>query len=82
MSSANLHKWEIRSVILEDENVEKSGFQYVDWQFEGKDIIMACRTAFFDGQSQADNQHNSNFITFHRIKNFRKRDLKAPPLMK
>lgn len=80
MSSTDLRSWEIRSVILFDEDVEKSGFQYVDWLFDGKDIIMACRTAFFDGVTKADNQHNSNFITFHRIQNFRKRNLTDLPL--
>ncbi len=82
MSSADLRNWEIRSVILFDEDVEKSGFQYVDWLFENNDIVMACRTAFFDGVSKADNQHNSNFITFHRIKDFRKRNLTDPRLTK
>jgi hypothetical protein len=82
MSSTDLRSWEIRSVILFDEDVEKSGFQYVDWLFDGKDIIMACRTAFFDGVAKADNQHNSNFITFHRIEDFRKRNMSDAPLMK
>jgi hypothetical protein len=72
VSSDDLRNWTVHSVILQDNNVEKSGFQYVDWQFENDDIIFLSRTAFFDGENYADNQHNSNFITFHRIEEFRK----------
>lgn len=72
VSSDDLRNWTVHSVILQDDNVEKSGFQYVDWQFENDDIILLSRTAFFDGENYADNQHNANFITFHRIEDFRK----------
>jgi hypothetical protein len=72
VSSPDLRNWTIHSVVLQDDNIEKSGFQYVDWLVEGNDIIFVSRTAFFDGKNYADNQHNSNFITFHRIKNFRR----------
>lgn len=71
VSSADLRKWTVNKVVLQDDNVDKSGFQYVDWLVDGNDIVLASRTAFFDGVEYADNQHNSNFITFHRIDNFR-----------
>jgi hypothetical protein len=71
ISSSDLRNWTVHTVVLQDDNIEKSGFQYVDWLVEDNDIIFVSRTAFFDGKNFADNQHNSNFITFHRIKNFR-----------
>jgi hypothetical protein len=71
VSSDDLRNWTVHTVILQDDNVEKSGFQYVDWQFENDDIILLSRTSFFDGENYADNQHNANFITFHRIEDFR-----------
>jgi hypothetical protein len=71
ISSTDLRKWTVHTVILQDDNIEKSGFQYVDWHFDDEDIILLSRTAFFDGENFADSQHNSNFITFHRIENFR-----------
>lgn len=71
VSSTNLKKWTVNKVVLQDDNIEKSGFQYVDWVVDGKDIVLASRTAFFDGVEFANNQHNSNFITFHRVKGFR-----------
>ena len=42
------------------------GFQYLDWQFDGEDIIAVSRTAW-DGA----NYHDANYITFHRLKQFR-----------
>lgn len=72
ISSKDLTNWEINSIELASDNVEKHGFQYVDWQFEGDDIIYLSRTGYFDGKEEADNFHNSNFITFHRIKNYSK----------
>lgn len=71
ISSKDLKNWVVHSVILQDDNIEKSGFQYVDWLVENDDIILLSRTAFFDGENFADSQHNANFITFHRIKDFR-----------
>lgn len=72
VSSSDLRDWTVHKVVLQDDNIHKSGFQYVDWQFERGDLIFLSRTSFFDGENYADNQHNSNFITFHRIENFRK----------
>jgi len=69
--SEDLLHWNVKKIILHHPDVTKHGFQYPDWQFEGNDIIAVSRTAFEDECGGADNQHNSNFITFHRIKNFR-----------
>src|SRR5690606_3072807 len=69
--SKDLKTWEDVKIILEDGDVKNSGFQYVDWLFEGNDIIVLSRTAFFDGKNKAHNNHDANFLTFHRIENFR-----------
>lgn len=80
-SSGNLRDWRVRSVILHHPDVQKCGFQYVDWQFDGDDLIAACRTAFDDGRGGAHNYHDANFLTFHRIANFRTRTMAdAPPV--
>ncbi|WP_200859651.1 sialidase family protein [Sphingobacterium paucimobilis] len=70
--SKDLQHWEDVKVILEHEDVVNHGFQYVDWLFDGKDIIVLCRTAFNDGKTDAKNNHDANFLTFHRIEEFRK----------
>jgi len=71
MSSKDLRTWTPHHVALYHADVTSHGFQYVDWDFEGQDLIAVSRTAFDDGIGGADNQHNSNYLTFHRIENFR-----------
>ncbi len=71
-SSGDLLHWEVRCILLHHPDSTKHGFQYVDWQFDGEDIIAACRTAFDDGQGGAHNQHDANFLTFHRFASFRR----------
>lgn len=71
-SSDDLKTWTYRSTLLHHPDVVKHGFQYVDWLFEGKDLIFLSRTAFDDEEGGAHNNHDANFLTFHRINNFRK----------
>jgi hypothetical protein len=70
-SSPNLRAWEVHRILLYHPDVAKQGFQYVDWQVEGDDLIAACRTAFDDGEGGAHNAHDANYLTFHRIDSFR-----------
>lgn len=71
-SSENLIDWTLERVILYHPDHKKHAFQYVDWVFDGKDIIAVSRTAFDDEEGGADNYHDANFITFHRVVDFRK----------
>jgi hypothetical protein len=71
VSSPDLRAWTTRTVLLYHPDVKKHGFQYVDWLFDGADIIAACRTAFDDGVGGARNNHDANFLTFHRWHGFR-----------
>lgn len=73
-SSKDLADWNVDSIIIHHPDTLKHGFQYVDWQFDGNDIIAVSRTAFED----ANSYHNTNFLTFHRIKNFRGQPLPEP----
>ena len=50
-----------------EDSYKKIGFQYVDFFFEGEDILFLSRTAL----NGANDFHNSNSMTFHRIKSFR-----------
>lgn len=69
--SKDLRTWETRCILLYHPDVSRHGFQYVDWQFDGEDLIAACRTAWDDAEGGARNNHDANFITFHRWENFR-----------
>ena len=70
LSSADLVQWDLACDLIDrrDEDPQKVGFQYVDFLFDGEDIIYLCRTA----TNHANNFHNANYSTFHRIENFRK----------
>ncbi|MBQ5649417.1 MAG: exo-alpha-sialidase [Clostridia bacterium] len=69
MASSDLRSWEVVCDLIDkrNEDVEKIGFQYVDFEIEGDDIIYLCRTAI----NGANSYHNSNYMTFHRVKDFR-----------
>ena len=69
--SPDLRSWRMKAQILHHPDVEVHGFQYLDWQFEGKDLAVVCRTAYDDGLGGAHNFHDANYMTFHRIENFR-----------
>lgn len=71
-SSSDLRQWTVHRILLKHPDVKKHGFQYVDWQFDGKDIIYLSRTAYDDESGGANNYHDANYLTFHRIKNYRK----------
>lgn len=72
MSSPDLIHWTPREVVLHYPESRFHAFQYVDWQFDASDIIVASRTAFDDGMGGAHSFHDANYLTFHRIKVFRK----------
>lgn len=82
-SSTDLREWTYHKIVLfhpdaAEDGVQLGGktgfhgFQYVDWQVEGDDIIFVSRTAFDDETGGANNYHDANYMTFHRIKKFRK----------
>lgn len=71
MRSRDLKLWEMRCIVLYHPDVDKHGFQYLDWLFEGNDMIVASRTAYGTGDRAAHRQHDANYLTFHRIGNFR-----------
>lgn len=75
MRSEDLRQWEIRSVLLHHSEVTHHGFQYVAWLFDGDDIVAACRTAYDDAAGGAHNNHDANYLTFHRLKSFRDRTM-------
>jgi hypothetical protein len=79
VSSPDLRAWTTRTVLLYHPEVKKHGFQYVDWMFDGDDIIAACRTAYDDGVGGAHNNHDANFLTFHRWKQARELTMKDAP---
>ena len=79
ISSLDLFSWTIERIVLHHPDPYHHGFQYIDWVFDGKDIIAVSRTAYDDGLGGAATNHDSNYMTFHRIKNFRRNFNFDPP---
>lgn len=79
-SSADLRHWtEHYKVLRWHEGLpisrkERVGFQYVDWQFDGDDIVAVSRTAW-----NGKNYHDSNYMTFHCVAGFRNLRLEDSP---
>lgn len=71
MSSRDLRKWTIHDIVLYHPDIETHAFQYPDWLFDGDDIAVVSRTAYEDGLGGAPRAHDANFMTFHRIEDFR-----------
>ncbi|MFN7928413.1 MAG: hypothetical protein U0Y68_10785 [Blastocatellia bacterium] len=69
--STDLRDWDVHAILLSHPDTAKHGFQYADWLFDGNDLIAVVRTAFDDAAGGAHNQHDANYLTFHRIQNFR-----------
>lgn len=71
MTSPDLRTWTLRQCVLYHPDTKHHGFQYADWLFDGDDIVFVSRTAFDDSEGGAADYHNANYLTFHRIENFR-----------
>lgn len=71
VSSKNLKEWIVHKRVISTNDIDYTGFQYVDWQIDGDDIVFVSRTSYYDDSGGAHNHHDSNYITFHRIKGFR-----------
>lgn len=73
-ASSDLRAWRHRKTLLTDDtdlsheqSIRLTAFQYVDWHFDGDDIIYLSRTAY-DG---AVRYHDANRITYHTIASYR-----------
>lgn len=69
MVSEDLYHWELAYDVIDKhkEDPQYNGFQYVDFEIEGDDIISLIRV----GMNKPNSFHNTNYSTFLRIKDFR-----------
>ena len=69
LRSEDLEHWSLVCHLIDgrDADPKKVGFQYVDFEIEGDDLLFLCRTAM----NNAYNFHDANYSTFHRVRNFR-----------
>ncbi|MFM7412989.1 MAG: sulfatase-like hydrolase/transferase [Planctomycetota bacterium] len=69
VSSADLRTWRTESIVLQGDDPSRQAWQYLDWQFDGPDLVAVSRTA----DESAHAPHDANLFTFHRINDFRTR---------
>ena len=69
MTSEDAEHWTLVCDLIDrrDDDPALVGFQYVDFDFDGDDLIYLCRTAM----NGAFNSHDANYSTFHRVERFR-----------
>ncbi len=69
-TSTDMEHWTVVKRLFDHREIaqEKGGMQYADFYFESDDIIFLCRTAL----NNAHSYHDSNYSTFHILKDFRK----------
>ena len=71
MVSDDMLKWDLVCDLIDvrdkDPLGRKVGYQYIDFFYEGDDILYLCRT----GDNNAANMHDTNYMTFHRVAGFR-----------
>ncbi len=72
--SDDLIHWQVKETLLSDRELydgtvsaARHAFQYVDWILDGADILFVVRESCED----AKNFHDSNYLTFYRLKNYR-----------
>lgn len=70
-ASTDLLTWTVKTIVVQNPDIYLHGYQYVDWQFDGLDIVAVSRTSHDDGEGGANNYHDANYLTFHRIVGFR-----------
>ena len=69
LQSSDLDNWTVVADLIDyrHDDPSKVGFQYVDFAFDGDDLIYLSRTSI----NGANDYHNANYSTFHRLCNFR-----------
>ena len=71
ISSKDLRHWKVERTVIQSDNPFFDGFQYVDWQFDGDDLIAVIRLAMEEPRGLPNRQHDANFLVFKRIERFR-----------
>lgn len=70
--ASSLDGWNLGPTLLEHPDQARHGFQYADWRFDGADLIFVSRTAYDDPFGGARSAHDANYMTFHRLHDFRR----------
>ena len=71
-SSPDLLVWDYHVVLLSHDDALLHGFQYADGFVEGDDLLFVSRTAYEDDAGGATSYHDTNYLTYHRLRGYRR----------
>lgn len=74
LSSRDLRNWKMEKIFLYSADISHQGFGYLNFDFDGSNMVVAARTAWVIPGERAPNDgraHDSNLLTFHQIDDFR-----------
>ncbi len=65
--SSDLIEWRKLTTLLDTTPIPRTGVSYPSFIIDGDDLLYVSRSAF----GKLKNEHDNNYVTFHRLKNFR-----------
>ena len=65
--SEDLFNWRKLTTLLDCTEIPSAGYSYPSFCIDGDDLLYVSRSAFGKRKSE----HDNNYVTFHRLKNFR-----------
>ncbi len=72
LTSRDLLNWKVERIFIYSPDASHDGFGYLNFDFDGSDMVVAARTAFkIQTGDDPTRGHDSNVLTFHRLNDFR-----------
>lgn len=71
ISSPDLINWTRERTCIYSDNAYNNSYHYIDWRFDGDDLVSVFRCSFQEDRGLPLNYHDSNGFGFFRVRNFR-----------
>ncbi len=71
ISSSDLENWKIERTCIYSDNAFNNSYHYIDWRFDGDDLVSVFRMSADEERGLPLNYHDSNALGYFRVKNFR-----------
>ena len=71
MSSTDLINWTRERTCIYSDNAFNNSYHYIDWRFDGSDLVAVFRCSVDEPRGMALSYHDSNAFGYFRVVNFR-----------
>ena len=71
MSSTDLINWTRERTCIYSDNAFNNSYHYIDWRFDGDDLVAVFRCSVDEPRGMALSYHDSNAFGYFRVVNFR-----------